>query len=212
MDREDDTDGLIEKASQGDPASLGRLFSKHEERLRRMVDARLDRRLSARIDPSDILQETYLEYARCLVEYSKRPELPFFLWLRMLTGRKLQMVHRRHLGTQSRDAHREVRLSRDDVPVVSSECLGYWLLGRQTTPSQAFARSELQLRVQEALQRLPELDREILVLRHFELLSNSEAAEWLGISEAAASNRFIRAIKRMKEVISDIPGLDQGRV
>ncbi len=205
----DDTSGLIEKASQGDAMALGRLFSKHEQRLRRMVDARLDRRLSARIDPSDILQETYLEYARCLVEYSRRPELPFFLWLRMLTGRKLQMVHRRHLGTQSRDDHREVSLAADGVPSASSECLSHLLLGRQTTPSEALSRVELQLRVQEALNRLPDLDREILVLRHFELLSNSEAAEWLGISEAAASNRFIRAIKRMKAVLSDIPGLDQ---
>jgi RNA polymerase sigma-70 factor (ECF subfamily) len=206
----DNTDVLLQRAAAGDAKSLGMLFSRHQERLRRMVDVRMDRRLSGRLEPADVLQEAYLEFSRSLAEYLRRPEWPFYVWLRMITARKLHALHRRHLGTQLRDAHRDVPLYPDSFPLASSECLAAQLMGRYTTPSEAVVRAELRIHVRDALNSMEAIDREILLLRHFELLSNSESARVLGLSEAAASNRFIRALKRLKKILIDIPGLIEG--
>jgi RNA polymerase sigma-70 factor (ECF subfamily) len=129
----------------------------------------------------------------------------------MITGRKLQALHRHHLGSKGRDAGREVSLYRGALPQASSVSLAAHLLGRLTTPSVAAVRAELQVRIQEALNSMEDLDREILSLRHFEQLSNSETAAVLGISEQAASNRFVRALKRLKSILSSVPGFDEGR-
>jgi RNA polymerase sigma-70 factor (ECF subfamily) len=212
MTPQDDTKVLLQKASQGDAGALGELFSRNQERLRQMVDVRLDRRLSGRLDSSDVLQEAYLEFSRSLTDYLRRPELPFYVWLRMITARRLQMLHRRHLGTQLRDAHREISLFQEALPPASSECLAAQLLGRYTTPSEAVMRAELQIRVQDALNRMEPIDREILVLRHFELLSNVETAHVLGLNEAAASNRFMRALKKLKKILIEVPGFVESRL
>ena len=203
----DDTNELLERASGGDAKALGALFMRHQDRLRRMVDLRMDRRLRGRLDPSDVLQESFLEFTRSLADYLRRPELPFYVWLWMITGRKLQTLHRRHLGAQVRDAHRDVSLFHGALPQASSECLAAQLLGRNTTPSEAAGRAELQIRVQDALNSMDPIDREILSLRHFELLSNLEAAHVLGLSESAASNRFMRALKRLKKILIDVSGV-----
>jgi RNA polymerase sigma-70 factor (ECF subfamily) len=145
--------------------------------------------LQGRLDPSDVLQEAYLEFARSLAEYLRNPQVPIFLWLRLITGRKLQALHRHHLGTRARDAGREVSLHRGPLPEASSVSLAAQLLGRFTTPSQQAVRAELQIHIQEALNGMDPIDREVLALRHFEQLSNSETAQVLGLSEAAASNR-----------------------
>src|SRR5689334_18117152 len=113
---EQDSSELLRRAGQGDEQALGDLFDRHRDRLRRMVQLRLDRRLQGRIDPSDVLQETYLEVSRALAAYLREPSMPFFLWLRFLTGMKLQALHRRHLGTKLRDAGREVSLHRGALP------------------------------------------------------------------------------------------------
>jgi RNA polymerase sigma-70 factor (ECF subfamily) len=186
---------------------VGDLFFRHRDRLRRMVQLRMDRRLQGRLDPSDVLQESYLEFARCLAQYLQNPELPFFLWLRCLTGRKLQALHRHHLGTRARDAGRELSLHRGALPQASSVSLAAQLLGRYTTPSHAAIRAELQIRVQEALNSMDPIDREVLALRHYEQLTNTETAQVLGLSEAAASNRFVRALKRLKSILMTVPGL-----
>src|SRR5262245_55982255 len=198
---------LLRRAADGDPQALGEAFARHGPRLRRMVQVRLDRRLQGRLDPSDVLQEAYLEVARSLADYLGNPDLPFFLWLRLLTGRKLQALHRHHLGTQLRDAGREVSLHHGALPGVSSVSLAAQLLGRCTSPSQVAVRAELQLRVQEALNSMDPMDREVLALRHFEELSNAETAQVLGIGEAAASHRFVRALKRLKVILTSIPGI-----
>jgi RNA polymerase sigma-70 factor, ECF subfamily len=205
-----DTTELLRRAGQGDAEALGDLFSQHRERLRRMVQMRLDRRLQGRVDPSDVLQESYLEMARALSAYLKEPILPFFLWLRMITGRKLQALHRHHLGSKMREAGREVSLYRGALPQASSVSLAEHLLGRLTTPSMAAARAELKLRIQAALNSMDDMDREILALRHFEQLSNAETAQALGISEQAASNRFVRALKRLKSILCSTPGFSEG--
>jgi RNA polymerase sigma-70 factor (ECF subfamily) len=197
---------LLKRAAGGDADALGALFARHRERLHHMVELRLDRRLRGRLDADDVLQETYLEVARCVTNFVRRPSIPFFLWLRFLTGRKLQALHRRHLGTKIRDAGREVSLYQG-APEANSASLADQLLGRHTTPSQALLRAELQVRVQEALALMEPIDREMLALRHFEQLTNSEAAHVLELSEAAASNRYVRALKRLKDVLTTIPGL-----
>jgi RNA polymerase sigma-70 factor (ECF subfamily) len=148
-----------------------------------------------------VLQESYLELSRCLADYLREPVLPFYLWLRFLTGKRLQFLHRHHLGTKMRDAGREVALHHGAFPQASSVSLAAQLLGRNTSPSQAAARAELQLRIQEALNTMDPIDREVLVLRHFEQLSNSETARVLELTETAASNRFVRALKRLRSIL-----------
>ena len=192
---------LLERARQGDKDAVGELFGRHRERLRRMVELRMDGRLRSRLDASDVLQESYLEFARSLPDYLEQPEAPVFIWLRHLTGRKLQALHRKHLGTGIRDAAREITLQRGALPEASSQALASQLLGRFTTPSEAAGRAELQLRVKDALDGMDPIDREVLVLRHFEQLSNSETAQVLELTEGAASNRFVRALKRLKKAL-----------
>jgi RNA polymerase sigma-70 factor (ECF subfamily) len=203
----DDSAELLQRAGAGDQRALGELFDRHRARLRRMVQIRLAQRLQGRIDPSDVLQETYLEVSRSLANYLRDPVLPFFLWLRFLTGKKLQELHRHHLGTRMRDAHREISLHGGACPPASSQSLAASLLGKLTTPSQAAVRAELRRRVQEALSNMSLLDREVLALRHFEQLSNAETARVLGITEAGASNRFVRALKRLRAILVDLPDL-----
>src|SRR5262245_54049579 len=206
----EDPSGLLKRAGGGDREAAGELFARHRDRLRRMVELRMDHRLKGRLDASDVLQEAYLEFSRSLADYLGDPRAPLFLWLRHLTERKLQGLHREHLGTKMRDARREVSLGRGGLPQASSVSLAAQLLGRFTTPSQAAVRAELQLRIQEALNDMDATDREVLALRHFEQLSNAEAAQVLGLSEAAASARFVRALRRLKEILLGIPGLLDG--
>lgn len=201
------TSELLRRAGQGDQEAVGDLFSRHRERLHRMVQLRMDRRLQGRLDASDVLQEAYLEFSRSLAEYLRNPAMPFFLWLRCVTGRKLHALHRKHLGTQARDIGREVSLHHGALPQASSVSLAAQLLGRHTSPSHAAMRAELQIRIQEALNSMDAIDREVLALRHFEQLSNAETAQTLGLSEAAASNRFVRALKRLKKILMSVPDL-----
>src|SRR6516165_4318212 len=133
---------LLHRAAGGDQQALAELFSRYRDRLKRMIHLRLSRRLQGRVDASDVLQEAHLEVARRLEEYVQQPSLPFFLWLRHLTGLKLAEVHRRHLGTQLRDADREVTLHRGGLPEADSASLAAQLLGKLTTPSQAAIKAE----------------------------------------------------------------------
>ncbi len=201
-----DTTNLLRRAQSGDPQALGELFACYRERLRRMVRLRLDRRLLGRVDPSDVLQEAYLDVAQRAPQYLANPTLPVFLWLRFLTGQRLLAVHRQHLGTQMRDVGQEVSLHHGALPQVTSASLAAQLLGRLTSPTQAAVRAEMQIRLQEALNLMDPMDREVLVLRHFEELSNTETAAVLGIQKSAASNRYVRALKRLKEILSSMPG------
>jgi RNA polymerase sigma-70 factor (ECF subfamily) len=201
-----DVSDLLSQAVAGDQQALAELFSRYRDRLKRMIHLRLSRRLQGRVDASDVLQEAHLEVARRLEEYVQQPSLPFFLWLRHLTGLKLAEVHRRHLGTQLRDADREVTLHRGGLPEADSVSLAAQLLGKITTPSQAAIKAETRLYVQEALNSMDPLDREVLALKHFEQLSTSEIAEVLGLSKAGAGSRYLRAIKRLREILERIPG------
>ena len=204
----EEEDALIRRAAAGDREALAVLFHRHRKRLRQMVWLRLDRRLQGRVAPSDVLQEAFLDLVEKLPEYARqRSEIPLFLWLRLVTGERLLRVHRQHLGTAMRDAGREVSLHRGALPQASSVSLAAQLLGRYTSASQAIIRAEVQLQLQQALNGMDPTDREIIALRHFEELSNGEAATVLGISPQAASNRHLRAMTRLQAILKSIPGL-----
>jgi RNA polymerase sigma-70 factor (ECF subfamily) len=201
----DDTDTLLDRARGGDQQAVAELFDRYRDRLKRMVRLRMDRRLQGRVDASDVLQDAYLDLAKRMPEYAANPAIPFFLWLRLLTGQRLLALHRRHLGAKMRDAGQELSLHHD-MPLASSVSMAEQLLGGLTSPTQAAMKAEMQARLQEALDSLEPMDREVLVLRHFEELSNNETAAVLGIQKTAASNRYVRALKRLKDVLSTIPG------
>jgi RNA polymerase sigma-70 factor (ECF subfamily) len=212
MDRApDDSEDLLRRAAAGDEAALGALWERHRARLRQMIRLRLDRRLQGRVDPSDVLQDAYLDLAARLPEYARDRPMPTYLWLRLVAGQRLAQVHRQHLGAAKRDAGREVSLYRGALPQASSASLAAQLLGRFTTASQAALRAERQLQLQEILNGIDPMDREILALRHFEQLTNGEAAQVLSLSKTAASNRYIRALGRLRDLLERVPGFfDQG--
>jgi RNA polymerase sigma-70 factor (ECF subfamily) len=205
-DNSEHTLRLIERARAGEADALNEIFARHRDRLRRMVQVRLDWRLQARIDASDVIQEAYLEVATRLDEYLKEPRLPLFLWLRLVVGERLLKLQRHHLGARMRAAGREVSLYRQALPAASSAALAAQLLGRHTSPTEAAVRAERMLRVQEAINGLDPVDREVLALRHFEELSRAETAQALGIEEAAAAKRYVRALKRLRSSLADLPG------
>ncbi len=203
---------LVDQAAGGDDSAWERLMALHRARLRRMVALRLDRRLQGRVDPSDVIQEASIDAARRLPEYAKNPTMPFYLWLRFLAGQRLMEQHRRHLGAQARDAGREISLYRGAFPETTTADLAAHFLGKLSTPSQAAIRIEQKIRLQEALNTLEPIDREILALRHFEQLNNGETAEVLGLDKSAASKRYARALVRLKDVLLAMPGGGQEHI
>ena len=200
------TTRLLERARAGDKQALNELIGRHRARLRRMVELRLDRRLQSRIDASDVIQEAYVEVVRRLGEYLSEPSYPLFLWLRLIVGERLLKLHRHHLGTKMRDAELEVSIYRGALPAASSAALAAQLLGKHTSPTQAAMCAERMMRLQEALNTLDPMDREVLSLRHFEEMSLAETALSLGIEQSAAAKRYIRALKRLKAVLTTMPG------
>jgi RNA polymerase sigma-70 factor (ECF subfamily) len=171
-----------------------------------MVELRLDRRLQARIDASDVIQEAYIDAITRFDEYLCEPSYPLFLWLRLIVGERLSKLQRHHLGTQMRNAGLEVSLYRGALPAASSAALAAQLLGKHTSPTQAAVRAERVMRIQEALNTLEPMDREVLALRHFEELSLAETALSLGIKESAAAKRYVRALTRLRTILASMPG------
>jgi RNA polymerase sigma-70 factor, ECF subfamily len=203
---ESETDRLMARAAQGEQRAWELLLDRYRDRLRRMVALRLDRRLQGRVDASDVIQEASLEAVRRLPEYLNNPKMPFYLWLRFLTGQRLIEQHRIHLGAKARDVLRELALYQGALPQTSSAALAAQLLGRLTSPSEAAIRAERRTRMQEALNSMDPTDREVLALRHYEQLSNSEVASVLGLEKSAASKRYARAVVRLKEILAGLPG------
>jgi RNA polymerase sigma-70 factor, ECF subfamily len=205
-DEAGENESLLLRAAGGEAAALADFWERHRKRLRLMVRLRLDRRLQGRVDPSDVLQEAYIDLAQRLPEYARDRAFSPYLWLRLVTGQRLIEVHRRHLGTAMRDAGREVSLYRGALPEASSVSLAALLLGRFTTASQAAVRAERKIQLQAVLNGMEPMDREILALRHFEELTNGEASEVLGLSKTAANNRYMRALGRLRSVLESLPG------
>jgi RNA polymerase sigma-70 factor (ECF subfamily) len=188
---------------------LAEIFTLHRDRLRFMVSLRLDPRLRARVDPSDVLQETYLNAARRLDEYLREKPMPIFLWLRKLATQRLIDLQRFHFAAEARDARREVRLAGQQGPEATSETMAIALAARDRSPSEEAMRGERIARIQGALEALEPLDREIISLRHFEGLTNAEAAAVLGLEESTAGSRFFRALRKLRASLERL-GMDLG--
>jgi RNA polymerase sigma-70 factor, ECF subfamily len=207
MDDSLNSDALLDRlrAAVKDGQAWEEIARSFGPRLRAMVEFRMHDRLRGRIDPSDVLQETYCDAARRLAEYLNHPQVPFYIWLRSLAAQRLVSLHRRHLGAEARSVHREVPLYSQDVAATSA-AIAKNLVGNLTSPSSAAVLAELRLNLESALNDLSDVDREILVLRHFEEMTNGEAAAVLGLSPAAASNRYVRALGRIKDVLARFSG------
>ena len=190
-----DLDSLI----QGRESALGAVFARHQRPLERMIEFRLDERVRGRVDPEDVMQEAFIEAARRLKEYLAAPQVSFYVWVRQITYQTLLSVQRRHFG-QKRDPRLEVNGQANANQ--DATCLSIFseFVGQLTTPSQVLMKQEQLDHLKKILSDMDEIDREVLALRHFEHLSNSQIAESLGISVTAASNRYVRAMTRLSEV------------
>jgi RNA polymerase sigma-70 factor (ECF subfamily) len=196
-----DTDQLLDHYRRGDSAAEGQLLQRHRSRLRQMIALRLDRRLRARVDPSDVLQETLAEAARKLADYARDRPLPFYPWLRRLAWERLVQLHRWHVRTGKRSVKREEAWL--PLPDESAMQLADRLASRSSSPSARMQRSEMRSRVQGALARLSDRDREVLVLRYLEHLSTREIAAVLGLAESGVKTRQLRALQRLRDLLDD---------
>jgi RNA polymerase sigma-70 factor (ECF subfamily) len=195
-----ETESWLRGLRRGDAGALGALLDYYRPRLRQMVRLRMDRQLVARVDPSDVVQEVYLDAERQIQGYLQEPRVSFYVWLRGLAGQRLSNTRRQHLGTKCRTAWREVPL-----PAESSMLLARKLLARETSPSRALLREELRRRVQQALDQLQPDDREVILMRHFEDMTNREVAQAIGLSESGSTMRYGRALFRLKEILAADP-------
>lgn len=192
---------LERRLESGDESTLAEVFEHFYPRLKRMVQLRMDHRLMARIDPSDVIQDAWLHAAPRIQQYLDERPMPIFVWIRFLVSERLLALHRHHLGTAKRDAAREISLFRKTIPEASSALLAAQLVGNLSTPSQLVAKAERISSIQSALDELAPADREIIALRTFERLSRTETADVLGIQPGAASKRYIRAMERLKQIL-----------
>lgn len=184
---------------------LAQAFMRHRKRLKFMVELRLDHRLQARIDPSDVVQEAYVEMAQRFEEYLEKRPMPLFFWLRCITGQKLLALHRHHLR-QARDPRKEVSMEQIHLPEATSAVMAARWFKPKSSPSDAVMKEETRERLKEALEALEALDREVIALRHFEQFTNGEVAYALGLEESAASKRYFRALKKLKKILTAGPG------
>jgi RNA polymerase sigma-70 factor (ECF subfamily) len=203
----DEISDLSRRLMNGEMDALAELFSKHRERLWRIAHFRLDQRLAGRVDPEDVLQEAYLAAAQRIGHYRDDSPASAFLWLRIIVGQTMIDIHRHHLGVQMRDARCEISIHGQAFPQATSVSMASQLIGHITSPSQGAMRVELSEQLSEAIAGMDPTDQEILALRHYEELTNNEVATVLGIKVNAASNRYVRALKRLQEVLARFPSL-----
>jgi RNA polymerase sigma-70 factor, ECF subfamily len=195
-----ETQELLRRVGNGDPSAFDALFDRHRKRLHRAVRFRLDRRVAARADASDVVQDTYQEAARRLPQYLERPPMPFYLWLRWIAREKVIALHRKHLHADKRALEHEVPL----LPADSSAELVSGIIGRGPTPSQELAAAEMADMLRRALEQLEPDERDVVLWRHFEQLSARETAELLGITEAAAAKRYIRTLEKLRRLLVEM--------
>jgi RNA polymerase sigma-70 factor (ECF subfamily) len=200
------TQKLLRDAGAGDGEAVNRLMERHREALRRMVQLRLERALGARVDASDVVQEVLWEASRRLSDYLLDAKMPFHLWLRELAKDHLIDAHRRHRKAQRRSVDRERPLTAEFADRSSLD-LAAQLRDKELTPATAAIRKELEARFLTALDQLDEEDAEIILMRHYEQLSNSETAQALGLTPAAAGMRHLRALRRLRGILGDRPSI-----
>jgi len=197
----DDLELLRAAQKTGDGAgTFNEILSQHREQLKRMISLRMNRKLQGRLDASDVIQDTFVEASRALDSYISNPKLSVFMWLRKLAGEKLIQAHRKHLGAEKRTAHREQPIF-GGVPAATSQVIAIQLSGKLTSPSIAAQKQESKDELMDALDQMGEIDREILMLRHFEQLSNRETAEVVDMNYEAVKKRYIRALDKLRTII-----------
>jgi RNA polymerase sigma-70 factor (ECF subfamily) len=196
-----DPDSLLQRVKQGDDEARQLLLARHREPVRRMIDLRLDPAIAARLDASDVVQEVLLEANRRLDDYLRNPAMPFPLWLRHIARDHIIDAHRRHRAAQRRGVDREKPLVPAAFADRSSLELAAQFLDPELTPASAAIQQEMQRRLHAAISALDEDDREVVLMRHFEQMSNQEVAAMLGLSEAAASMRHLRALRKLKTLL-----------
>lgn len=194
---------LRERLQVSPEAVLAEEFTKHHARFRRLVAFRLDPMAATRVDPDDVLQEAWLAAAQRIPSFFSTEGMTFFVWLRLIVLQTIVDVHRRHLGAKMRDAFREVSIE-NDYSRDTSHAIARQLLGGFTSPSEALMKAETARKLEESIESMEPIDREILALRHFEELTNNEVSQVLGIQVKAASIRYIRALKRLKESLGSL--------
>jgi RNA polymerase sigma-70 factor (ECF subfamily) len=202
-----ETQELLANVKRGENDAVNRLFERHRLSLRQVIQLRLDRQLARRVDASDIVQDVLLEANGRLSDYLAAPQMPFHLWLRHLAKDRIIDMHRQHRGAQRRSLDRERSLVSPQFGDQSAFDLAGQLVGSEPTPAAAVLRKELQSRFLIAIEQLDEEDRDIVLMRHFEQLGNSEAATALGLSTAAAGMRHLRALRKLRAILGERPSL-----
>ena len=197
----DKTQDLLNEVAGGDKSAVNRLMDRHRDAVRRMIQMRLDQAVARRVDASDVVQDVMLEASQRLTDYLQNPSMPFHLWLRQLAKDRIIDMHRRHRGAQRRSVDREQNFSGLGGDDQSAADLAGLLKDAELTPAAAALRQEMQNRFLLALDHLEEGEREIIVMRHFEHLGNSEVADALGLSAPAAGMRYLRAIRKLREFL-----------
>ena len=199
---DDNMNELLSRVSAGSSGATQQLMQLHRGRLRRMVGARLDRRLRSRLDPSDVVQDVLLKATRRLVSYSRNPQLPFYVWLRQIAWDRLMELHRQHVSVEKRSVAREASFA---LPVSdeSVDVLAEKLQGREVSPVTNTLRKEMQRRTREALDSLPGADCELLVMRYVEQMKLHEIAAQLSLSESATKSRHLRALDKLRTLLDD---------
>jgi RNA polymerase sigma-70 factor (ECF subfamily) len=197
----DSTDRLLDDARTGEPAAVDKLLAEFREPLRRVIGLRLDPAIARRVDASDIVQDVLIEANRRLIDYLKNPSMPFHLWLRHLAQDRIIDTHRRHRQAQRRSIDREQPLARPAWNDESSASFVAQLIDTERTPTSEAIHHELQRKLAGAIDQLSDDDREIVLMRHHEALSNQEVAKALDLTEAAASMRYLRALRKLREVL-----------
>jgi RNA polymerase sigma-70 factor (ECF subfamily) len=203
----EETQQLLHDAGEGNSDAVNRLMERHRRALRQMVEMRLDRAVAGRVDASDVVQEVLLEAHRRLNDFIANPAMPFHLWLRQLARDQMIDMHRRHRGAKRRSVDREQRLHAPAFADRSSMELASLLKDQELTPAAATIRKELERRFLAALEQLGDDDREMILMRHYEHLGNSEAATALGLTPAAAGMRYLRALRRLRVILGEHPSL-----
>jgi RNA polymerase sigma-70 factor, ECF subfamily len=201
------SEDFLKRISEDPETVLTEEFELYRDRLWRIINFRLSKSLHGRVDPDDVLQEAFINASSRIHHFLNDPAVPFFIWLRTIAGQTLIDVHRRHLGTKKRDVRREVKGKRRVFSASTSFEIVDIMLGKLTSPSQAALKKELSSLLHDALESMNEIDREILVLRHFEELTNQEAAAVLEIESKTSSMRYFRALGRLRTILERIPGI-----
>ncbi len=194
---------LLKGIQAGDTDAVNRLMDRHRDAVRRMIQMRLDHAVSRRVDASDVVQDVLLEATQRMNDYIRNPGMPFHLWLRQLAKDRVIDMHRRHRAARRRSVDREQPLNGIHTDERSAADLAQLLVDAELTPAAASVRKEMEQQFLNALALLDESDREIIIMRHFEHLGNGEVAQALNLSPPAAGMRYLRAIRRLREVLGN---------